>query len=285
MKTRLVTSLRRRPFAILALIGATALCPASRAEGGENLWGTLLRRDAQVITVTDRTPEGRLIREPSRAHPMYYEALVLGLTDYGRSVANLIPPPKRDMVKLIVKLLGDQGYYPATPSHPPEILIAFSWGTMNGKSGMALAFMGGEKLDVMWELEPLSIHTAARARTRHIRSQTADFVVDSMQSDLYVISIQAYDEKEAVGGRTKLLWHTKVSCPSQGLDFTPTLKQMAREAAPFIGRETDKPRWTIAPVREGRVDLGELKALETINPDKLPITDVDEGPDGIGAKK
>jgi hypothetical protein len=189
------------------------------------------------------------------------------------------------MVKIIVKLLADQGYFPATSTHAPEILIAFSWGTMNGRAGMALSFMGGKKLDVMWELEPLSIHTAARSLTRHMRSVTADFVVDAMQSDLYVISIQAYDEKKAIAGKTELLWHTKVSCPSQGLDIVPTLKQMAREAAPFIGRETAKPQWTVAPIRKGRVDLGELKTLEAINPDKLPITDMDDGPDAIGAKK
>jgi len=264
------------------VLSATSRVPG---EEGPSALEWLMRRDAQVITVTDRTDEGRLIREPSRAHPMYYEALVLGLTDYGRSVGNLQAPPKREMVKLIVKLLADQGYYPATPTHRPEILLAFSWGTMKGKSGMALAFMGGEKLDVMWELEPLSINTAPRALTRHLRSQTAEFVVESMDSDLYVISIQAYNEQEAIAGRTKLLWHTKVSCPSQGLEFTSTLKQMAREAAPFIGKETLKPQWSVAPVREGRVDLGELRTLETINPDKLPITDVDDGPDAIGARR
>lgn len=262
----------------------SAIHGGAKEEAQPNFFDWFLRRDTQVITVTDRTDAGRALREPSREKPMYYEALILGAIDHGRSVANLQPPPKRDMVKLIVKLLADQGYYPATPAHAPEILIAFSWGTMSGQSGMALSFMGGEKLDVMWELEPLSLQTTGRALTRHLRSATADFVVDAMQSGLYVISIQAFDEQEAIAGRTKLLWHTKVSCPSQGLDFGATLKQMAREAAPFIGRETAKPQLTVAPIREGRVDLGELKVLEAINPDKLPITDVDEGPDGIGAK-
>jgi hypothetical protein len=99
---------------------------------------------------------------------------------------------------------------------------------------------------------------------------------------LYVISIQAFDEEAALAGKVRLLWHTKVSCPANGLDIAPTLKEMAREAAPFFGRETAVPVWTVAPLPEGHVDVGELKVIEMIDPNKLPITDIDEGPNEVG---
>jgi hypothetical protein len=133
----------------------------------------------------------------------------------------------------------------------------------------------------MWELEPISIHTASRWLHRDTRSPEATFVVDSAYGELYIISIQAFDEELAKQGRTRMLWQTKVSCPAQGLDMAPSLKQMAREAAPYFGKETTRPVWTSAPLRSGHVDIGELKTLETIDPAKLPITDVEFGADSV----
>lgn len=241
------------------------------------------RRDVQVVTVTDKTPEGRLLREPTKAKPVYYEMLLLGYTDYGRSTAGVRPPEKKAMLKLIMKLLADQGYYPANSkqNHKPELLLAVGWGTMDSKPGMALQFMGGDKLGVMSELLPMKFDVSYALR-RQMRSSLADFVVDCSNGSLYVISIQAFDETAALAGETKLLWHTKVSCPSNGLDIMTTLPQMAREAGPLFGKETAKPVKTTAPLREGYVNMGELKTLERIDPDRLPVTDMDEGPDALG---
>ena len=271
-------------FVVATLAG---LWGGARVRAESDFLSRLFHRDVQVITVTDVTDAGRLLRQPSRTRPVYYEALVLGYTDFGRSIGGLTPPDKTAMLKFVLKVLADRGYFPANAKHKPEMLLALAWGTMNCNEGMALPFMGGEKLDVMWELDGLSIFNAPQALMRHVRSPTADFVVDVAGDDLYVISVQAFDEAAALQGKTKLLWHTKVSCPATGLDIEPTLKQMAREATPYFGRETAKPVWTIAPEREGRVDLGELKILEMIDPKKLPITDAfdDPPPDKAGATK
>lgn len=234
-----------------------------------------LERDVQVITVTDTTDAGRKLRAPSPARPAYYEAVILGYSDHGRSTANQNLPDKRDIVRLILKVLADHGYFPATPTHPPEMLLSFSWGTLNQSPAAAMHFMGGDKADVLWELEPLSIHTAARALHRHARSNEATMVVESAYRDLFMISIQAFDEELAKQGRYQSLWHTKISAPSQGLNMASSMKQMIREAGPFLGRETVRPVWTTAPVQEGRVDLGELKTLEAIDLGKLPVTDAE----------
>ncbi len=253
----------------------------ARAAGG--FFNTLLgEREVHVITVTDVTKKGKQLREASRANPIYYEALVLGYQDYGRSIAGLEPPDKRAMLKLIMKLLADRGYYPGSPQHMPEVLLAFSWGTMNNRVGMSLLFMGGDKMDLLWQLEPLSIHNTVNHMTRFRHGSLGDFISEASSGRLYVISVQAFDRDAAIEGRTELLWHTKVSAPADGLDLTLALKQMAREAAPFFGRETARPVWTRAPEHPVRVDLGELKVVEAIDPDKLPITDTDRGPDAVG---
>lgn len=257
----------------VAVLSAAAVGNDVAAQG---YWSLLGATEAKVVTVTDMTEPGRKLRRPTPDALVYYEALVLGYSDFGRSVAGHHPPAKKDMLKLILKLLGDQGYVPAKPGHAPEMLLTFAWGTINDKPGMALPFMGGEKLDLMWEVD--GQNPSLRYLTRFNRSPAAELVAESTlstssPSQLYMISIQAFDEAEAINGRTKLLWHTKVSCPSAGLAMAATLKHMAREAAPFFGTETAKPMLTSKRLDRAQVDLGELKVLETIDPEKLPITE------------
>lgn len=256
---------------------------AVRADTG-SFFSRLMARDVEVITVTDMTDAGRLLRQPSRQHPVYYEALILGYTDFGRSIAGLKEPDKNKMLKLILKLLADRGYYPANAKHAPEMLIALRWGTLNQRPGMALPFMGGDKLDMLYQLERMSPSNMVQYMTSFRHGPIGDFVSSCADGDLYVISVMVFDEAEALKGNTKLLWHTKVSCPANGLDIEPTLRQMARQAAPMFGRETAKPVWTITTEREGHVELGEMRIVEEIQTDKLPITDATK-PDARAEKK
>lgn len=271
------------PAKILA-VNLALLCATTLASAGTpaTFLARLFERDVQVITVTDMTAEGRKLRRPSKEAPLYYEALVLGYRDYGRSIANMDVPDKRDMLKFIVKLLADQGYYPGTEKNMPEVLLAISWGMINDRPNVALQFMGGDKADVMWELQGLSISTAARALTRNLRSSTSDFIVQASRESLFMISIQAFDEELAKQGITRLLWHTKVSAPAQGLSMTPSFKKMFREAAPHLGRETNQPVWASVPERQEVIRFGEMRVLDSIDPDHLPITDTDDGPEAVG---
>lgn len=279
--------MKARIPSILSAVALLLTCGAPAAHAQGEWFSRVFTHNVEILTVTDMTPFGRLLRQPSRANPIYYEALVLGYQDHGRTVAGIQPPDKKAMLKLVLKLLAEQGFYPGTAQHTPEVLLVMSWGTLNDERGKAMLFMGGDKLDIMWELEPLGIENSMQALTRFRQGQIAGLVKDSSQGSLYVISIMALDRAAAIEGEKRLLWHTKVSCPSIGLDLTSTLQQMARHAAPHIGRETDKPVWATAPLREGRVDIGEFKLLEMIDPDALPITDYDQGENAVGpeAKK
>src|SRR5574344_1497573 len=55
---------------------------------------------------------------------------------------------------------------------------------------------------------------------------TLSDAIRSIRMQLYILSIQAFDETSALQGKTKPLWHTKVSCPARGLNIIPTLKEM-----------------------------------------------------------
>ena len=253
----------------MALVLAGVAATTARANL-DSILSRAFARDVEVVTVTDMSEAGRLLRQPSREQPTYYEALVLGYTDFGRSIAGMNEPDKKKMLKLILKLLADRGYYPANRKHAPEMLIVLRWGTMNERIGMALPFMGGDKLDLLWQLDPFSNGSVAPWMSRGVLKE---FVSSAAAGDLYVISVMAFDEADAIKGITKLLWHTKVSCPANGLEIEPALHQMARQAAPMFGRETIKPLWTTTTEREGRVELGEMRVVDEIQTDKLPITD------------
>lgn len=237
-------------------------------------------RDMDILTVTDFTEDGRALRPVSKANPMYYEALILGFEEFGRPMAGNPVPDKKTMIKLIMKILADQGYYPCNSkkNHPPEILLAFRWGTINRASSMSALFMGAEKLNLMWELAPdnpgmFDLRLMMRGT---LRSRLADHVMSIADGEIYILSVQAFDETAALQGKTKPLWHTKVSCPARGLNLIPTLKEMVRIAGPNIGKETATPVRTIRQQKEAVVTYGELKVLEVIDLDRMPITDIDD---------
>ena len=250
----------------------------SRAVTSEPQRSTFLERmfnnDVTVITVTDFTPEGKKLPQASKENPVYFEALILGYNDWGRPIAGEKVPDKKLFIRLIFKVLAEQGYYPCNAQHKPTIILALAWGSMNNRPGMSLLFMGGDKLDVTWELNPyIGGLLDPRVLTRATRSGDQDLVLEASDGNLYVASIQAFDEEAALKYETKLLWHTKISCPADGLSMDTALRQMIRTAGPLIGRETDKPVIRATPQKSGTVEIGELKVLESIDTTKLPITD------------
>ncbi|HQL22405.1 MAG TPA: hypothetical protein PLY49_11710 [Opitutaceae bacterium] len=262
---------------LLLLIG---LCLGGGLARAEFMDFLLPESEIDILTVTDFTEDGRALRPVSKANPMYYEALILGHQDLGRPLAGNPEPDKKAMVKLIMKILADQGYYPCNSrkNHPPEILLAFGWGTINRAPGMSALFMGAEKLNLMWELVPEIPGKIDPRRLFNgaLRSPLADHVMSISHDELYILTIQAFDEAAAMQGKTKRLWHTKVSCPARGLNIIPTLNEMVRIAGPNIGKETATPIRITRHPKEAVVTIGELKVLEMIDLNAMPITDIDD---------
>ncbi len=91
----------------------------------------LPKHDIQVITVTDTTPVGAFRRPASPTNPVYYMAVSAGFRDFGGIVAGEKAPPKDEVYKTMGRVLGKQGYLPATEQNPPTLLLLWTWGTMN----------------------------------------------------------------------------------------------------------------------------------------------------------
>ncbi|HUR58659.1 MAG TPA: hypothetical protein VM029_13185, partial [Opitutaceae bacterium] len=109
-------------------LGLCFALPASAASFVDFLFP---KHDVHVITVTDTTPAGSLLRPVSPASPMYYMAINAGYRDFGGIIAGEKIPKKDDVIKTMARVLAKRGYLPADNEHPPTLLLTWTWGTMN----------------------------------------------------------------------------------------------------------------------------------------------------------
>lgn len=245
------------------------------------------KREVHVITVTDTTPAGALLRPVSPASPMYYMAVSAGYRDFGGIIAGEKIPPKDDVIKTMARVLAKRGYLPATDQHPPTLLLTWTWGTMNtdrmydgnpdseGRQTnrqQLLRFMGAYKVGLIskerssfpQELMPGLLFMDADAQA----------INDTASEDLYIAAIGAYDFAAAERKEKRLLWMTKISCPSRGLALPETLPAMLAIAGPNIGRETAKPVWVKASEQfRTEVKIGDPSVVEYLEPKQLPVFD------------
>jgi len=216
-----------------------------------------------VLTVTDVTDEGRKWPLPEPGKPVLYEAISFGSQNFPGLRGDVTPNP-RTMAAFIVKTLAEQGYQQAKEKGVAKVFLSICWGYSRANLGV-LGFLGGEKLDLMWELDgsPNAVH----GPPRWMRSLTADKVMEAANSDLYIASIQAFDLKKIDAGEIVPLWHTRIACPARGLMMADAVPTMIVAAGPLIGRETKKPVWRdTTELKKVRIDFGELKTLELMQP-------------------
>lgn len=283
-------------FSRRALVALLLLPFAASAARANVLDWLLPKHDVQVITVTDTTPTGAVLRRPTPEQPAYYIALSLGYHDLGGIIAGDKIPPKEAMVRTIAKVLAKQGYIPATQAHPPTLVLLWMWGTMyvdrfgtgsdlfpegpQVNRTQILRFLGAYKVGLISK-DPQPMMDDYLMSGLNIRSASADAIYSASGDDLYVAAIAAYDYRAFAQKKKELLWITKISCPSIGLQMDETLPTMLAIAAPNIGRETAQPVWVNASDKyKPDVKIGDPKLVEYLDKAKLPIIDAPANPAG-----
>lgn len=247
---------RRACLAALLVLGPSA----ARAGWAESL----LRREVDVITVTDVTEEGRAYPAASPATPVRYKLIYLGETDFGPSWAGEVKPDRKAALHWIHAALKSRGYLLADEQHPPEILCVFGWGMIEGRPGGALGFLGGDRVNLMWENEVqyggfLNPNVLRRGM---MRTGIAGKVWDFASSNLFLGVVRAFSADSETAPKVTQLWETRFACPSNGLWFKDALPVMIKAAAENFGVRTDKPVWLNASEAfGGRVEFGELNIL------------------------
>jgi hypothetical protein len=139
-----------------------------------------------------------------------------------------------------------------------------------------LKFMGGEKVDLMWDTPGgnprIEFGSDARVILLGFRSSVAQKIHDAAEGDLYVAALGGYDFKALLKGKNVKLWQTRIACPADGLALAETLPQMIVAAGPQIGRDTPIPVWIdAAEEKRGQVNIGELRVVGTGEPDSHVI--------------
>jgi hypothetical protein len=211
-----------------------------------------------VFIVTDVTEAGKKLEPPTKGKPVYCAAFSYGC-DFGSIPGDKLPNPKA-MLDLIVKILAEQGFQGNDEKHPPTLVLSIQWGWLEGNLGDNLAYLGGDKLDLMWETESYAWINANVLR-RGMRGGTAARVMEISEEDLYAITICAFDYHSVMETeKSVLLWQTRIAVPTTGFSMAEALPRIVALAAPNIGRETKLPVITKAPL-DGSIEYGELTVV------------------------
>lgn len=259
-----------RPFRL----GSSALCatllllasPVIAQTSFQKAVKSFLHKDVDVITVTDVTEAGRAYTPATPARPVYYKMVYFGYTLFGgtRIWAGESIPSNKDVMHWMIKAMETQGYLLADAAHPPEQLFIFSWGMMEGGKGRpALGFLGGNKLNLMWEQVQYGGFVDPRVLVRGIiRTGVAGKVWDIAESDLFLGAVRSFTLDALDSPNPTLLWETRFACPATGLAMDKAMPLLVTAAAMNLGRETEKPvSFNATEAFSGKVVFGDFKVL------------------------
>jgi hypothetical protein len=231
--------------------------PALAQTGFQNAMNKFLHKDVDVITVTDVTEAGKAYTPATPAKPVYYKLLYFGYVTYeGERVwAGESIPANKDVLQWMMM---------ADAAHPPEQLFVFSWGMMEGGKGRpALGFLGGDKLNLMWEQVQYGGFVDPRVLVRGIiRTGIAGKVWDIAESDLFLGAVRSFTLDAMDNPSPTMLWETRFACPATGLAMDKAMPLMVTAAAMNLGRQTDKPvNLNATAAFGGKVNFGDFTVL------------------------
>ena len=230
------------------------------------LWAAELlpaaERTCEVNVNVSLTPAGRKIVPPTKEHPVYYFPFVAGWREEGAVMAGEKAPARVLFTQPLARALAGQGYLVmGAETPPPTLLLVFHWGALNpeiDEVGGAdpdqpqtmffnrremLALVGGQKLDA------LGLNFEREA------------VMQAAEDDRYFVIVSAYDYADAVKKKKTLLWQARMSTPSNGVTMPDVVAALVESGAPYFGRETARPEWVRARVREGSVEVGPITVV------------------------
>jgi hypothetical protein len=140
--------------------------------------------------------------------------------------------------------------------------VALAMEQVDHKASMQRVFTAPEGGDFMG-----STGDMLRDPFEELRGRSAEMerLVDELFSSSFFVVATAYDYAALAKGQRRVLWRTKMTVNSLGVNMVESLPPLIASAAPYFGRETSDPVVVTKRIsREGRVEIG----TPTVVPDK-----------------
>jgi hypothetical protein len=263
----------------------------SEARGTFNLLPKSLQRRPQVDfnVLTTLTPAGKQLPVPSAERPAFY-MLVEGMNrNLGVGAEHGLKSPPVDKLKQVLKLaLAESGYRESDAQHPAALVIFFHWGSSSfnpdenaDELEMRKVLMdrarliGGENLarqlaQAIEEMDlnnrmPAEIAAMATNPIERLMNRSPEIArqLEEVYSSSYFVVASAFDYASLAQNRQVLLWRTKMTVNTLGVNMVESVPPLIASAAPYFGRDMEAPMLVSKRIsRDGKVEIGEAKVVE-----------------------
>lgn len=253
----------------------------------------------EMSVITEVTDLGKKLPPVSPTQPAYYAAKSGGPHAMGESLGAAKILPEADVMRILTRALGASGYHEAKPPETkPSLLIIYTWGTHNQLTEAdpenptlspemiarnmldRAALIGGEKLakemielfqetNEMYGTDPATAVKAANGnimspiRQFEMRSDKNEFLIEQMADDVYWVVASAYDYSAVAKNERHLLWRTRMTVASRGINQQESMPTLIAAATPYFGKEMAEPEVIYRKaVPEGQVEIGTPTVVE-----------------------
>lgn len=239
-----------------------------------------IRARTTISIITECTPAGREAPLPTAEKPVYVMTHSGGRHDYGRPIAGQQPPAAGALLAALNAALATAHYLPASPQHPPTLIIFLNWGIHAspeyGQQDPGLhnlldraALVGGfkfaqqlksvlEQTDMAaastptqpWGLQQPGMNPVTPSvlwqgfsplESFRNRSLLNERLLAQISQDCYYVVVSAFDYDALARGQRRLLWRTKLTAPTQSASMTNAVFALVRTGARDYGRDMKGP--------------------------------------------
>ena len=230
--------------------------------------------------ITEWTQDSLQFVAPTADRPAYVVTHSGGQHDFGQVPAGDQPPAAGILDQQVEQALGRLHYLRADASHPPSLLIVFSWGVHcspgddfddPGYRNLLdrAALVGGRRFadelkKILEQNETLAAATSMEpfgAQLPGMRPMSAaslfqydspieafrrrdlktEYLLRQIADDCYYVVVSAFDYSSVARGKQQLLWRTKLTTTARGASMADAIPALIANGAGYLGRGMNEP--------------------------------------------
>lgn len=226
-----------------------------------------------VLVVSDVISTDPAIQvRPEADKPIYYYVLGKLERDLGSPYGGVPSPDPEKVHAELTKAMASQGYIETKVGGPrPQIVVVMTWGQANLSTDEITETdqETGDQTTTTFAYNAREMNAlvgADKAQKHLMSSSEAAELTDALNSDRLYLFVAALDADALRKKEKKLIWRTRFSIDARREDLPENLGLMFASAAPYFGRDEDRPITVNDEIRNATVKLGELKFLDDAPP-------------------